>query len=373
MDFNENSGAAGLWARTKHSSFLPFGACVKSEYSLPAPKLLTNNEEFVCSICEMFLIEEQGVMLRGCRHNFCRPCLKDAVLRSEAVAVSCPLKVERCDMVITHNEIQALLTADELLRHNLKPPQPRKRNSVRALLALEENDYVENRIKFECQICLSIVKEGDGLVLKNCLHEYCKVCLSNHIEHSDELEVPCPYVAENGARCEGIIQDRELRSLISPAVFSAHLVRSLTQAEAVIKNSVHCKTADCPGWVEVEGDIPKFTCLVCNKENCIKCKAVHEGKTCEDYDFEINGDARKARENGLTNAQLQELLRLKQAMPCPGELVNILLDLFMTNKNLFRLRGRHPEEPRLQPHEVHSLQARLPVVWLAINHVDCRG
>lgn len=226
------------------------------------------------------------------------------------------MKIERCESHISLEEVGALLTNEEYCRQMKKPSRVRL-STVPKLLELENHDYVENHHKFECLICLSVIKPGNGIVLKNCLHEYCKTCLAKHIETSEELEVPCPFVAEDGTRCFGFIQDRELRSLITEEVYIARLAKSVNHAEAAIKNSVHCKHPDCIGWVEVDALVTKYRCPVCLKENCIKCKACHEGKTCEEFYYESNADARKVRDDNLTAAQIRKLISQKQAMPCP--------------------------------------------------------
>jgi RanBP-type and C3HC4-type zinc finger-containing protein 1 len=235
------------------------------------------------------------------------------------------MRFERCEKEIKIIEIQALLSAEKFAafiekRSRIKATPRRSSNFIPKLIDLESNyDYVENKVKFECPICLTVQKPGDGLVLKNCLHEYCKICLAHHIEHSDEMEVSCPFRADDGTKCEGFLQDRELRALITEQVYNAHLVKSLSRAEAVIKNSFHCQTVNCHGWVEIDSEfLLRFYCPVCKAENCIKCKAIHPGKTCEEFYYENNEDARKVRDDKLTQSQLQILINNKKAMPCPG-------------------------------------------------------
>jgi RanBP-type and C3HC4-type zinc finger-containing protein 1 len=242
--------------------------------------------------------------------------------RGDAV---CPMKVVNCDKIIRDEEIQALLSPEayqkyleKLFNDSTGNHQATNTDTVPALLHLEDTEYVETRTKFECNICTSVIRPGDGLTLKNCLHEYCKTCLSKTIELSDEMEVPCPFVAEDGTHCEGVIQDRELRSLVTPEILSARFVKSLERAEAMIKNSFHCKTPDCLGWAEFEEGVTNFNCPVCQKISCIKCKVNHEGKSCTEYYYETNSDARKTRDDNLTETQLRELVTSKKAMACPG-------------------------------------------------------
>lgn len=321
---DEALGAAGLWATQHHPSFRgnesPPTHFQSHASRLPPPLLITNDEEFVCSICEMFIIEEQGVTLRECRHNFCRPCLTDAIERCSAMIVPCPMTVVKCNKKILIDEAKAMLPETSLLGFLQRPLEMKTRISdiMPRLLDLEENhDYVGNLTEFVCSICTETVKAGEGVVLKNCLHEYCNGCLAQHVETTEELAVQCPYVAEDGTRCEGFLQDREIRLLITEEVLNARNDRSVSQAEAGIPNSFHCKTPDCIGWAEIDAGVANFLCPVCTKTTCIACKAVHEGRSCQDYFYEVNSDARKARDDGLTDAQLNGMIAARQAMPCP--------------------------------------------------------
>lgn len=333
-------GAAGLWARNlNHQSFTgslsptvkfvpgdrPMTALSNTpHYNLPTNFFITNQEDFVCSLCEMFIVKRRGVVLKSCRHNFCRECLLTSINRSKTAQVHCPMKIEACNKMIRDEEVQALLSPEQYLQFIEKCFQfadsgTLQNNALHELRNVHfDYEYVENRERFNCAICLTDILPGEGLILKNCLHEYCKTCLTRTIEMSDELEVPCPFVAAGGTRCEGFLQDCELRSLINEAAYSVHLGKSLARAEAITKNAFHCKTPDCLGWAEICGGVLKFPCPVCKKSNCIKCEAIHEGKTCEEYFYESNADARKARDNKLTKNQLKELIASKQAMPCPG-------------------------------------------------------
>ena len=283
--------------------------------------LVTNADDFVCSICEIFITERQGVELKNCSHCFCRTCLKDAIEKNKNQGdVLCPMTIVKCGLPINDEEIQALLTEEAYQMHldRVYGWNDPVNGSVPELLQLEDSEFVETKMKFECGICLSIIRSGSGITLKNCLHEYCKTCLAKTIEASEDLEVPCPFVAEDGVHCFGTLQDCEMRYLITPEFYTAHLVKSLERAEAAMKNAFHCKTPDGVGWAECDEGATNFHCPVCNKINCIKCKANHEGITCNDYYYEINEGARKHRDDRLTEDQVQAMVRAKEAMPCPG-------------------------------------------------------
>ena len=56
-------------------------------------------------------------------------------------------------------------------------------------------------------------------------------------------------------------------------------------------NSFHCKTPDCQGWCIYEDHVNFFKCPVCNKENCLTCKAIHEGVNCKKYQDDLQAQA----------------------------------------------------------------------------------
>ena len=76
-------------------------------------------------------------------------------------------------------------------------------------------------------------------------------------------------------------------------------LRSLRQAENADLHSFHCRTPNCKGFCFYDDDVNEFTCEVCNKKNCILCKAIHEGMNCQQYQDDLkrraaNDEAAKA-------------------------------------------------------------------------------
>ncbi|XP_043488927.1 ranBP-type and C3HC4-type zinc finger-containing protein 1-like [Polistes fuscatus] len=80
------------------------------------------------------------------------------------------------------------------------------------LVALMENKMVPNFEPFECPICLISYKPLDGLVLKNCLHTFCKECISNTVNFSEDVDVKCPY-KDNNYSCNAIIEQCEIKEV----------------------------------------------------------------------------------------------------------------------------------------------------------------
>lgn len=42
------------------------------------------------------------------------------------------------------------------------------------LMELEENDLLLSKIEFDCAICLDKVEIGEGVILRECFHQFCR-------------------------------------------------------------------------------------------------------------------------------------------------------------------------------------------------------
>lgn len=268
-----------------------------------------------CAVCKRELETGRGVELKDCLHTFCRRCLVHAINNSETAVVTCPSKNVKCCGEIHQSEIKSLLNPEAYEKYNL--------DMLLKLDALDlaelhgQYEFVENVKEFKCEICQQAIPQGDGIVIKNCLHEYCKPCLGQYIKTAGTAVMPCPFRDEDGAVCIGFLLDSEVRSLVPTPVYLEVVQRSLAEAEASNPNAYHCKTPDCPAWVEIDPDVEQFQCQACKTENCVLCKAVHQGMTCNDYQDIQHGPDRRARENAATEDQVRGMIAAKNAQPCP--------------------------------------------------------
>lgn len=94
------------------------------------------------------------------------------------------------------------------------------------LLSLDTTDVVLNSEPFECPVCFMKFAAKEGVVLRDCLHVFCRECVVNTIKYNDEAEVKCPYLDEVYS-CDSIIQEREIKSLVSKDIYEQHLAISL--------------------------------------------------------------------------------------------------------------------------------------------------
>ncbi|XP_074942123.1 sharpin isoform X2 [Phalacrocorax aristotelis] len=188
------------------------------------------------------------------------------------------------------------------------------------LLQLEEEVLVPNREVLECRICYQQVAPGEGVLLRECLHNFCRECLRQVINYSEEPEVACPFRDDSYA-CGSHLQEREIRALVSPEEYRRFLERSLVLAERRSQNSFHCKTTDCRGWCIYEDSVNEFRCPICQALNCLLCKAIHEGKNCRQYQDDLRVQAQNDAAARQTNDMLQTLVQIGEAMHCPTCLI----------------------------------------------------
>lgn len=135
------------------------------------------------------------------------------------------------------------------------------------LVNLERQALVPNTETFECEICMEQCDSGGGVVLRECVHSFCRRCLADVIRHCEEPTVSCP-----GTGCPGELHEREIRALVSPDEYQRWLARGLAAAESGTRNAFHCRTRDCTGWALCDTEVRRFPCPVCKHTNCIPCQ-----------------------------------------------------------------------------------------------------
>lgn len=140
------------------------------------------------------------------------------------------------------------------------------------LLSLDNlNDIASNKESFDCAICFTSCEIGEGVVLRDCLHTFCKECIRNTIIYSEDAEVRCPYI-DTTYTCDSQLQDREIKALLTKTEHDEHLAKSLRVAENQIENSFHCRTPNCKGWCIYEDNVNTFRCPICSLVNCLTCR-----------------------------------------------------------------------------------------------------
>jgi len=105
--------------------------------------------------------------------------------------------------------------------------------------------------------------------------------LASSIELQETVEIVCPQ------GCGGRLLEKEIKALSSREVFRKWEERGMKAAKASLGEcAVECNWPGCNGWAEMDNIDSRriFVCPFCGKQNCIKCKAVHDGVSCEEFD-----------------------------------------------------------------------------------------
>eukprot|EP00090_Calanus_glacialis_P038794 TRINITY_DN67622_c0_g1_i1.p1 TRINITY_DN67622_c0_g1~~TRINITY_DN67622_c0_g1_i1.p1 ORF type:complete len:470 (-),score=139.27 TRINITY_DN67622_c0_g1_i1:226-1590(-) len=210
----------------------------------------------------------------------------------------------------------AAVAPEQPAAETTEKPKEEKKNNLDAYKQLENLDIIPNAENFECTICYLDTEPGDGVVLRECLHTFCKICLAASIEHSDAPKVKCPFKDDNYS-CDMELLEREIKALVSPALFEKHQKKSVKEAEANIQNTFHCKTPDCAGWTVVEDDVNIFKCPLCKRTNCITCQAIHDGMDCKQYQQYMLVDSQDENSK-KTKEWMDDLIGKGEALHCPS-------------------------------------------------------
>ncbi|XP_055683195.1 uncharacterized protein LOC129790043 [Lutzomyia longipalpis] len=193
-------------------------------------------------------------------------------------------------------------------------PQPPSLH--KELLSLDNAELVANIEPFECPICFMKFQPGEGAILRDCLHTFCRECLGHTVEYCEDAEVKCPFM-DAVYSCDSVLQDREIKAVVTREVYEKYLAKSVRQAENKIENAFHCKTPNCRGWCIYEDNVNLFKCPVCKITNCLTCQVIHDGLNCKQYQDRMNSDCDSNAEARSTKMMLETMVDKGEAMKCP--------------------------------------------------------
>ncbi|XP_036418415.1 ranBP-type and C3HC4-type zinc finger-containing protein 1 [Colossoma macropomum] len=213
-------------------------------------------------------------------------------------------------------ELRRIQQEKEAIRQYQQAQEAERRENYARLVQMDGQELVPNPESVECRICYLQLQPGEGVLLRECLHCFCRECLRSVILLSEDPQVACPYRDEAYA-CDYTLQEREIRALVSGEEYERWLQRGLSVAESRCEGSYHCATTDCPGWCVYEDTVNTFHCPVCSKHNCLLCKAIHEGMNCKQYQDDLAARAINDTAARRTRDLLKTLVRSGEAMHCP--------------------------------------------------------
>ncbi|XP_068094333.1 ranBP-type and C3HC4-type zinc finger-containing protein 1-like [Hyperolius riggenbachi] len=215
------------------------------------------------------------------------------------------------------SERRRLQQENDGLQQYKKAQEEERQQNFLYLLQLDNEVLVPNQEAIECRICYTEVPAGAGVLLRECLHSFCRDCLRQVVNCCEEPEVSCPFRDEMYA-CNSKLQEREIRALVSLEEYTRFLERGLVVAESRSHNSYHCRTADCRGWCIYEDTVNEFICPICGAENCLTCKAIHENMNCKEYQDDLRIRAQNDSAARQTSDMLKTLVQTGEAMYCPA-------------------------------------------------------
>lgn len=227
--------------------------------------VIWNAEQMFCALCDLFVGIGGGILVRNCLHQICTICIKKVIVECATIDVKCP--IFDCHYSLQDREIHSLLTQSEYERHMNKSTVIDDTNLYKDLLDLEQQGLIYNTESFECKICFTEIDVSQGILIRECLHQYCIDCMRHTINLSEEARIKCPAVD-----CSCYIHDREIHALLSQEEFDKYTAKTLRIAESQEANSYHCKLANCGGWCIVEDEVNTFDCPVCSSVNCLSCQ-----------------------------------------------------------------------------------------------------
>ncbi|XP_037667641.1 ranBP-type and C3HC4-type zinc finger-containing protein 1 isoform X3 [Choloepus didactylus] len=205
---------------------------------------------------------------------------------------------------------------EEALRQYQQRKQQQQEGNYLQHVQLDQRSLVLNTEPTECPVCYLALGPGEGVVLRECLHTFCRECLQGTIRNCQEAEVSCPFI-DNTYSCSGKLLEREIRALLTPEDYQRFLDLGISIAENRSTFSYHCKTPDCKGWCFFEDDVNEFTCPVCFHVNCLLCKAIHEQMNCKEYQDDLALRAQNDMAARQTTDMLKLMLQQGEAMHCP--------------------------------------------------------
>lgn len=317
----------GLKNRCETNDFQPCSS--KGLIATPwFPKENDIKKEF-CTLCKskLYLTPKPP-----CNHLSCYNCFRSNVIQQNSVNTKCVK--ENCEEHFDDTFIKSALDLGDyvlflehkckILRIALSPKAcgaisniERGANSeLEMLKKFDSQSFNTNFFEFNCPICMERVSTNDGVILKNCCHSFCKGCISETIRHCEDQFVLCPHRFDDGKACDSFLQEREIRALVSKEIYDQHLKKGLQQAESTMSDVFHCQTPDCDGFIIYSNDTKAFPCQVCQKVNCILCKAIHETKTCEQYKDDLLNDEKNRQELQLTENAVADMLQNRLAILC---------------------------------------------------------
>lgn len=105
------------------------------------------------------------------------------------------------------------------------------------LQKFDDLSYVRNVEAFTCSMCFELIAPSDGIVLRECIHEFCMQCLMGYIYSVRSITVKCPYKSDE-YDCSELLQQRDIRGILPEIQFNALLEKSVLVRKAYLTKAL---------------------------------------------------------------------------------------------------------------------------------------
>ncbi|KAM3849658.1 ranBP-type and C3HC4-type zinc finger-containing protein 1-like [Diretmus argenteus] len=109
-------------------------------------------------------------------------------------------------------ELRRIQQEKEAVRQYQQAKEEEHRENFARLVMMDGQDLVPNPEAVDCRICYLDLQPGEGVLLRECLHCFCRECLCSVIMLCEEPEVACPYRDDTYA-CACTLQEREIKAV----------------------------------------------------------------------------------------------------------------------------------------------------------------
>ncbi|XP_064093448.1 E3 ubiquitin-protein ligase RNF216-like isoform X2 [Macrobrachium nipponense] len=170
--------------------------------------------------------------------------------------------------------------------------------------------------ELECVICCNDVAASDMVSCSAARHRhrFCSGCVKRFVEEEmgqGRFTFRCPEI-----ECPGSIQERDLRTLLAPAVMDRVMQRQ--QLDEVVRAGLE-DLESCP-FCDFKVIMPNkhdkvFLCQnpACMKDSCRLCKEInHIPRSCREVLAEKQKDVRTTLENRMAEAMIRECVKCKK-------------------------------------------------------------
>lgn len=159
-----------------------------------------------------------------------------------------------------------------------------------------------------CLICEVEAESEEEIVLSGCKHTFCKDCLTSFFENEikeNKLPLKCP---GDRNKCKYLITPDIILSNINERHRNKFLDFSLKKYFDDFGEELSwCPTPSCQYGFEISKVCNKFSCPICLKHYCLKCRTeCHDGKSCDENKSKTDLDK-----------QFLELARSTKMKQCP--------------------------------------------------------